>query len=66
MIKADGSLTRWKAVRAFSETPRFWRFETADGISLLIPRAGLTPADDAAVAAAMKSFAGRVGGADLP
>jgi hypothetical protein len=61
----DGhSFARWKAVRAFTETPRFWRFDLTDCTALLIPRAGLPPADDAAIAAAMKLFAGKVGGAD--
>lgn len=44
--------------------PRFWRFDAVDGTAMLIPRAGLTPADDASLVAAMKSFADRVGGTD--
>lgn len=56
------NFTRWSAIRAFTQTPRFWRFDVVDGTCMLIPRANLSPADDAAVATAMQALAHKIKG----
>jgi len=52
----------WSAISAFTPTHGFWLFQVVDGTALLIPRAHLTPAEDAAVAVAMQRFAHKIGG----
>jgi hypothetical protein len=56
------SFNPWSAISAFTPTPGFWLFQVVDGTALLIPRAHLTPADDAAVAVAMQRLAHKIGG----